>query len=670
MTVTNPSNYVKDTDSWVHSTFIVSLGNDGSGNPLDYTTYTQIVTNNCKDELFGPGGTSALDPNMASILSGPADGSGALPVYFSHRKCRDTSLGGNDAINCYYQYNETDDPPHPFTMSETQTSTGMGRVHSETIDDHQQIIYLTFGLPVFNNLAEFYQQAVDAKVAELVNTGTSVSLLDKLTAMAGATITTIVNLPSLPNMWLNYILRGVITTPITKYYDFSNQMGQYYKYVQTILSQLSVNMGFMNDATLLGLANGVATGTGGVASDMTGDEQAERDNATGVSDAGLPDMFRTYHMDIYQIMRRRASFLSKSGLFAGSKNLTTDQLVAQQAQETYARNQNQSTIGKYVQSMIAPISDATSGFADTIYNAMLYIGFRVEKSTESSEAISNQIGQPAIANFINSKTQAARDVRFSTMYGNSNIPGLDGISKFLGDAAGALSHSQENSQGVEGLTALATGSGMVDIPDVWKDSSISKNYSFNLRLRSPYGDPLSIMQTLYVPLAMILAGAMPRAIGASAYSTPFICRVYCKGMFAVPLGMIESVNIKRGSDVNGWNYQRLPTEIDINFTIKDLSPCMYMALGDLTSKTALTQDSWNYIYGTNSSFQEYLLTLSGMGLAERSLWILNFKRKIKLLTQTLFDTRLNPNYWMMEVGQSVPARVITAIIPTTKIPTN
>ncbi len=670
MTITNPQSYTKDTDQWVHGTFIVSLGADATGKPIDYNTYVQIVQNNQKDELYGNGITPTLESNMANIVNGATDGSGPLPVYYSHSKCRDTSLGGNDAINCYYQYNETDDPPHPFTMAETSASTGMGRVYSETIDDHQQILYMTFGIPVFNNLAGFYQDALDKQIADLTNTGTTTTLLKKLGAMASVVISTLGRIPSMPIVEIESILQRNINTTITKYYDFSNRMDLYYKYVQSILTHISINMGFMNDANLL-QTNPASNGTGGVINDTTFLQQAQGAVANSGGDAGLPDMFKTFHMDILQIMQRRASFMQPlSGFTNTNANFTTDYAVQQMTLASNAlKKRGKDTQTQYDISMLNPLEKLVSGFVSTTYNALLYVGFRIERSTDSSESISNQIGPSAISSFVNDKMQASRSAKFDAMYGRTGIGWLDSFSNMLGGLDNNQTEKIDNTKGFDGLTALATGSGMIDIPDVWKDSSVSKNYSFEMKLRSPYGDPLSIMQSLYVPMMLIMAAALPRAIGNASYTTPFICRAYCKGMFSVPLGMIENMTIRRGSDVNGWSYQRLPTSIDISFSIKDLSPCMYMAMGDLSNQDPLNPKSiWNSMFGNNSAFQEYLLTLSGMGIAERSLWVLNLKRKVKLGIQTVIDQRLNPYYWDALLGNTSFGKYISAIIPTTKLP--
>ncbi len=640
MTITNQNAYTNDNGNWVHSTFIVSLGES-------YDTYLAQVTHQSMDETFGTVAGPAIDPTIQSVLSQVGDNQ-PTPVYFTTRKCRDTSLGGNDAINPYYQYNETDDVMHPFHYANAQGSVGMGRVYSETIDDHQQVMYMSFGIPVFNSLAAFYEGAANASLADLMQKGPGAVSAQSIGRLLGSTIGTLVEMPVMGLMYLDQMLSNFTSTKITKYYDFRSQMPMYYKFVQTMLVNLAVNLGMMDDGYLLnnGLSSASSTPVTPVNSSS---ETTAAANAQGNS-IGVPDFINDYQLDIFRILNKR--YVYEKGQ-AAIKYISTDQAVQNLAgSEMNATTPDQLT---WTQKLFNPFF---LSFGAALTDSQLFIGFKVEKGVDTSESLSNQTGQSEIAITLNSKMQAARSAKFSTA--NGNVGGILGsiVSGTVGAATGVLS-GLADSFGLGGLSALATGSGMIDIPEVWQDSTFSKNYSFRMQLRSPYGDPFSILQSEYVPLACILAGALPRAIGASSYASPFLVRAYCKGMFSVPLGIIDSVSINRGGDIHGWSVNRLPTAIDVSFTIKDMSPAMYMAIGD-------SAQQFKDIVGANSSFQEYLATLSGLGISERLTEKINLARKTQIFLKSLYYNRLSPFSLGMTLGSKPIVRSLFSIIPVTK----
>ena len=58
-----------------------------------------------------------------------------------------------------------------YTAIDEDNGIGMGRVYSETFDDKQQIMYLTMGVPEFTGVVSFYTNAINSKMAKLVNNG-------------------------------------------------------------------------------------------------------------------------------------------------------------------------------------------------------------------------------------------------------------------------------------------------------------------------------------------------------------------------------------------------------------------------------------------------------------------------------------------------------------------
>lgn len=634
-----------DTAGFIQSIFTVRLS-VGPNNPNgDFASYADIIGYHTLSDDPSVQGSTPGNPIQDQVISDIFKDIGnqwnALPLYFTKGKCRDTSLGGNDAVNCYPQFNETDDvSEHPFLLTNKgDPLSGMGRVYSEVYDDQQQILYMTFGVPQFNSLTNFYSTAVIQELATLMNDGVTAGGIGHL---IGSAIGAFVSLPALPMAFIGWVMNTINNVHITKYYDFKSAMPLYYRAVNSMIIHLSINMGLTKDVYMLG-PNSSQTSGGNIAS-LTQNQQAALSLQTndGTPTSGLPEFFDQNGFDIYRILVKKYKYAV--GGLTGNET-SDDALLAAGADQLV-----DTTSGTFAQNFI-------TAFANQMYGASLYVGFRIEKGVDCSESFSNETGESSIAQQINSKAQEGREARFSTA--NGNFGGI--LGSFMGVVEGIVSGLGDALVG-SSIKNIIAGAGVVDIPDVWKTSTFSKNYHFNMSLRSPYGDIYSILQNLYIPLALLLAGGLPRAIGNSAYTAPFVCRAYCKGMFAIPLGMINSMTVKRGADQFGWNSQRLPTCIDVSFEIKDLSPAMYLAIGDGTTASAV-QD----VFTANSNFQEYLMTLSGMGLSDRLSFIKNLRRKVQYLMAQKRSSKLSPFFWGAWFADTPPARMLSVFLPSTYI---
>ena len=238
---------------------------------------------------------------------------------------------------------------------------------------------------------------------------------------------------------------------------------------------------------------------------------------------------------------------------------------------------------------------------------------------------------------------------------NSGMGIIDGLGSIL---RGLVDSVAEVFDAGDITDAAFTGT-LVDIPEEYQSSDFNKSHSLNFQLRSPYGDYVSIYQSIIVPLAMILAGSLPRGAGANSYSQPFLTRVYCKGMFSIPLGLIDSVSIKRGSSEFGWTYANLPTCIDVTVSIKDLSPVMYMSIKNTIGISGVANNLFSM---TNSSFNEYMMTLSGLGLFERLSGMSKLRRNFQLSAHKLRNTIFNPLYYGHLIGDSALPKFIGSMV--------
>jgi len=596
--VTNKTK-LRDSDmSWPRTCIGVHLG-------PSFVNYKEAMTFSTQPDIDE---NRTTNPKTVEQIKAMLD---AVPLHFTKPNHSDSSVGGNDAINPYWSFNKDDDIVHPITSRDGRGDVGMGRVYSEAIDRNQQILWMSMGVPEFSGLADFFADAADAGTAKLMSTGeVSATWAVKLGALIGKAGRLAFELPFLPLIWANKLVNRVTKPEVTKYYDFKATPTLYYRMVNVILSQLAVSMGLY--------ANGMNE-TGGA---------NEGDYASMYESGGMPEIMKN-GPDIFAIMDKRAARMM------GKPTLTEAEIIAKLQD-----------------------ADKKHGWFDSMSNVAMggaaYVGFRIEKSVDASESISNTTGESSIASSLNSKTSMAAEARFGTQGGTTGIATIDAGIKSMTDVikgvAGAL--------GVGGAVEVLSGNGRFDIPEVYKSSSFVTNQNFSLSLHSPYGDPVSIYQAIYIPLAMLLAAAMPRGIGTNMYTSPFLIRAYCKGMFAVPLGIIESMTIKRGLPEFGWAHNQLPTSVNVTLNIKNLSPAMFLSIADQGLLDAFKH---------NNSMQEYMSTLSGIGLAERTFQMPNIKRKLKAALLIKKNTVGSPLYWANTFGNSALPRSIAAVMPFSRV---
>lgn len=613
--------------------FAVTLGRD-------FKSYQEQILYSTASEKFGDGSSAAEDPVIKQLIAEiGVDTDGPSRIFYTRRKCRDNSLFGNDAINCQYGYCDNDDIVYDLLRTDYGIG-GMGRVYSQNIDDYQQIMYVSFGLPEYNSLSSFYDKVVDANLSAMMNKGSAYTFAD-IGRIAGNIVGTLVMLPVWPLVFGNYVFKKLTSTQITKYYDFRPETAMAYRFMNQNIIHFATNLGLKRDKRKTNSPTSSA-GAVGLANAAAGDN-------------AIPDIFKQAGWDIWRMLQKRALYQSgKNYITMTDENMDTDAILFKSMNISDPVN--------------VDVKEKTlfNNFFDSAYETALegnkYIGIRVEKNVDTSETFSSTTGESPVQQMLNAKVSEARNIYNSAMGGNIGNGVVSGaVESFFSGLTGFFSGvTQQFSVG--GAAHLLMGAGYVDVPEIWTGASFSRSYSIKIRLRAASGDILSIFQDLYIPLSIIMPMFLPRAVGTNSYTSPFLIRAYCKGMFSVPLGMFTDVTISRGGQQHGWNMNKLPTAMDIDMTLKDLSPYLYMGMGG----TGILDQ----IFGETSNYQEYLLTLSGVGLYERFVLKEKWQRKIDYLTADLFNNRLNPSRWGMEFAASGPGRLISEIIPSTGLPTN
>lgn len=641
-------------------------------------------------------------PNAISQLIEDSSLKKASAAELIARCIDDTSLGGNDAINCYWSYNEDDDIVHPQTAYNRDSADnyavnllGMGRVYAENIQRYQQILWMNFGIPVYKGsiTSLFGGSATNAR---LINRGNT--LAGKLGYLTGTLVKIAFVFPLLPLYGILALCDLFNTFPVSKYFEHRTAMPMYYKFCNVLIGHMAVNLGLYRTAEKWLSKLGIKV------------DSKKTDNSTiptggkifDVCEVGTPAVLQN-GPDMLAIMYRKSLknrmydkvireklpdnlFQTADDLFVSQMNATRDEATEELADlhAKYAAakikydkevNSGKKADDSELKKLKQQIQDVslknsntyTGGFANwmslgglfkkdnwkNMFGMMMgsalqtidFIGFKVEKSTSVSESLSNTTGPLEIAGTINGAADMGRQRRDSIfgmlLSGNSGLPIIDQIAQFTSGLFGTL----VDSVGMGNMVNVISGNGFADIPERWQSSSFSRSYNVDIQLRARYGDPVSWLQSIGIPLACILAGSMPRGIGGSMYTSPFLVRCYCKGMFSIPTGIIESVSMTRGDAEYGWSLSRLPLSLNIQLGIKDLSPILYIGMDN----------------DMNTSLDEYMSTLTGLGLYERTFRFPMLLRRFNRALLISRNTWANPLWWGNEIGNTGVMKMVAGV---------
>lgn len=256
-----------------------------------------------------------------------------------------------------------------------------------------------------------------------------------------------------------------------------------------------------------------------------------------------------------------------------------------------------------------------SAFADEVMNYFIanladgseWASFRVDYTGPQSESFGSSTAESALANKINSMSSASRSARFSVADGNV-IPGMD---KLVGGLTDIISGAAEVLH-VDGIAALA-GSCFVDIPKHWESSYAQlPKANYTMTLISPYGNPVSQMFNIWIPVCMLISGALPLSTGKQSYTSPFLCELHDRGRMMTRLGLIDNITVTRGTSNLGFNQQGHALAVEVSFSVTDLSTIM--AIPAMPSFNVLNPLAG--IFDSDNVFSDYLMTLASLPLPD------------------------------------------------------
>lgn len=592
-------------------------------------------------------------------------------------KFTDTRLGGNLAINARPQYCWYSDirrkgrlpGRNDVTVQNVGGNYGMGRIYSETMDDPSQLIYLRFGVHSFNSITSFLAAAFDPDLTGFNRTGRGTSIFYK----AGDIIGTVLRVRAFPVLSLGLSALNLINTFFgrrsSRFYSLKPTMFIYWSTVQTLVQTIAINLGILPR----------------VLADEVTDQKINTNyqiDQTILSELHrmIPDIINDKNgIDIYALANRaqRMANQAQQEAYDTLNNGSATNYVNYvekgyqtalrhpQGEHTLANYLNRvlsfgyyvsegqtpqlepnpkidPTTGKLVEGYNSPIAQSAGNFFDAEFrDGSQWAVFRVDHTGTVQEAFNNTAVESEASQKLNSMSSQAGELRFSLGDGNIGdnflTNGIEAIAGGVKDLAVGAANAVtfDVFKGIQGLM----GSGYIDIPKHWQSSSVTLPKStYTMQLVSPYGNVISQLQNIYIPLCMILAAGLPRSTGSQSYTGPFLVEMFDRGRCRVRLGIIESITISRGTTHLPFTIKGRPLGIDVSFTVLDLSTIMHMPV------------STGGLFGTDKTLDEdnilmdYLSVLAGQDVYSQLYSIP--KAKLRLAKYIASAERLtSPAYW-------------------------
>ena len=191
--------------------------------------------------------------------------------------------------------------------------------------------------------------------------------------------------------------------------------------------------------------------------------------------------------------------------------------------------------------------------------------------TLSNQYTDNQIDQMA-NKFANSQILSMLGTGFTKV-----LPSLDSSAalSILGSINNSIDQSSSDGKSLNDSIGQATKAlvgRMIGIqsafPRIWDRSSYNNTSSLTIKLVSPSGHPNDIMKYVIDPLRYLILAASPVTFDGITYGFPPLWKVEAKGMLSMKLAGISALSISRGGPDTIFNYQNMPTNIDVRMVVE------------------------------------------------------------------------------------------------------
>jgi hypothetical protein len=629
-------------DQWVAQAFLIALDRSGASSlSKEDRNFTKISSATIKYTDSSLGGNIAINPppQFTPYCDPPSGG----------------LFGSNDP---FVPTSKDDTPfntllPNPANQNYGSLSYGQGHYYSEAIDDNSQIIHMRFGVTAYNSLTQFLTGFYNSGMATAARAGRFTdSGWQKLFTTVGEVIgLALAPLFIVPMVILatNRFFQQMLDIPATKFAYFKATMPMYWTAVSSIVNQMTTNMGltgYFNTRQakeILGKGNGLDEDGAPLQTVVSQYIQDGFMSETGVIDVrmiasrakrmqqqfniALDELFNkasdtaSYEDLILQAYRntREAGRKFDDGMLNPEDYLKkwADVWLGSDEKEIDQDIRNKPTIERNDDGTVKSVSPGSpKSFAQRLSDYYIaeaadgsdWVSFRVDYTGTVQESFSNNTSPSSLASTMNSISSKAREIRYSTADLNL-FPGMETIKEALTSVMGGAASVLQ----LDGLAMLA-GNAFVDIPDNWESSVASLPKSdYSITLISPYGNAVSQLMSIYIPLACLLAGALPLATGAQSHTHPFFCQLHDRGRSFIRYGVIDRLSISRGTSNLGFNNEGKAMAMEVSFSVKDLSSIVAIPI---TQQGFSLLNPLEGFLDDQTAFQDYMQSVCGMTLPD------------------------------------------------------
>ncbi len=273
-------------------------------------------------------------------------------------------------------------------------------------------------------------------------------------------------------------------------------------------------------------------------------------------------------------------------------------------QQAYQAAESQATDKSWAGQVLDQVQTAWAGGMDAIT-------WRIEHSGPVTDSFSNSTSPSPIADKFNSKVRAVNDIKFDMMGGNTGIPGLDSMIQGAKDLVSGVASSMS----VSNIALAMINNSYVSVADHWSDSSVSLHKeNYRIRLDSTYAHPYSQLTCLWVPFSLLAPLFMPNGAGGSAYTSPFVVKLFSKSRSIIRTGLVDSATVTIGDGLGGWTKGRSPLNMTIDLGVIDLEKVVSLPVSRAISPLDLTNPAsvFKNMIGDVGKYNDYLTRLSGM----------------------------------------------------------